>query len=191
MRNFIRMIVIQFLKVIAGLFYDKKYLCGKHFDIYYSGWIWVMKGIWFQKILGFNREIPWPVSARTSIVNHKNIVFSPDDMNNFQSPGCYFQNFEAKIYIGKGTYIGPNVGLITVNHDISNLDNHSEHKNIVLGRDSWIGMNSVILPGVKLGPKTIVAAGAIVTKSYRNGYAILAGNPAKVIKKYPKVNLKN
>jgi acetyltransferase-like isoleucine patch superfamily enzyme len=44
-------------------------------------------------------------------------------------------------------------------------------------------MNSVIHPGDKLGPHTTVGAGSIVTKSFEDGYCVIAGNPAKLIKK--------
>lgn len=46
----------------------------------------------------------------------------------------------------------------------------------------WIGMNVVVLPGVHLGPRTIVGAGSVVTKSFSDGYCVIAGNPAKKIK---------
>lgn len=53
---------------------------------------------------------------------------------------------------------------------------------VVLGKDCWLGANSVILPGVCLGPRTIVGAGAVVTKSFPEGNVILAGVPAKAIR---------
>ena len=87
-----------------------------------------------------------------------------------------------QISIGKGTYIAQNVGLITENHDISNLDNHLPPKNISIGKNCWIGMNSVLLPGVVLGDKTIVGAGAVVTSSFPEGHVVLGGVPARVIK---------
>lgn len=43
-------------------------------------------------------------------------------------------------------------------------------------------MNSIITAGVELGPRTIVAAGAVVTKSFPDGFCVLAGVPAKKIK---------
>jgi acetyltransferase-like isoleucine patch superfamily enzyme len=43
-------------------------------------------------------------------------------------------------------------------------------------------MNSVILPGVELGDFTVVGAGSVVTKSFKDGYCVIAGNPAKVIR---------
>ncbi len=83
--------------------------------------------------------------------------------------------------IGDYTLIGPNVGIISANH--SNLD-YRVHKpgTVIIGNYCWLGMNSMILPNVTLGDHTIVAAGAVVTKSFPNGYCVLAGNPAKIIK---------
>ena len=43
-------------------------------------------------------------------------------------------------------------------------------------------MNSVILPGVTLGPHTIVGAGSVVTHSFPDGYCVIAGNPARLIR---------
>lgn len=86
-------------------------------------------------------------------------------MNDFNAFGCYFQNFAAKIVIGKGSYIAPNVGLVTANHVLTDLEQHQPGKDIVLGKNCWIGMNSTVLPGVVLGDHTVVGAGSVVTKS--------------------------
>ena len=51
----------------------------------------------------------------------------------------------------------------------------------VIEDDVWIGSNSVILSGVKIGRGAVIGAGSIVTKNVPK-YAIVAGNPAKVIK---------
>lgn len=52
---------------------------------------------------------------------------------------------------------------------------------IIVEDEVWIGTNALILSGVKIGKGAIVAAGAVVTKDVPN-YAIVGGNPAKVIK---------
>jgi acetyltransferase-like isoleucine patch superfamily enzyme len=51
-------------------------------------------------------------------------------------------------------------------------------------------MNAVILPGVELGDFTIVGAGSVVTKSFKDGYCVIAGNPAKLIKELEKEQCK-
>lgn len=170
------------LRVVAGLFYRRDYLVGRYFDEGLTGWVWVLKGLIFQKLLGFNRRVPWPVSPRVEVVNPERIHFSPDDLHNFQTFGCYFQAIGGEIHIGRGTRIAPNVGLITANHDIQDLSNHLGGGDIRIGHSSWIGMNAVVLPGVTLGPRTIVGAGAVVTKSYPEGSCVLVGVPARIAK---------
>lgn len=182
MKNIFKKIFIFFSKIILSIFYDKKYLTGRWFIDNTKGWKWCWKNIFMQKIIGYNRSVPWPVSHRIEITKPQNIHFDVNDINNFQHFGCYFQGYFEEIIIGKGTYIAPNVGLITANHDLSDLSKHLEGKKITIGRNCWIGMNCVILPGVKLGNNTIVGAGSIVTKSFPIGNCVIAGNPAKIIK---------
>lgn len=174
--------VLPYLKLIGSLFFEKEYLSGKHFEESISGWKWFLRSVLCQKIFQINGHIPWPVSPYIKISNPKNIIFDPNDISNFQMYGNYFQNFNSKIYIGKGTYIAPNVGIITSNHDLYNLDKHTDGKDVILGNKCWIGMNAVILPGVKLGDKTIVGAGSVVTKSFPDGNIVIAGNPANIVK---------
>lgn len=52
---------------------------------------------------------------------------------------------------------------------------------ITIGNNSFIGARSVIMYGVELADNTIVAAGSVVTKSFREGNIVIGGNPAKVI----------
>jgi acetyltransferase-like isoleucine patch superfamily enzyme len=52
---------------------------------------------------------------------------------------------------------------------------------ITIGHDVWIGFNAIILSGVEIGTGAVVGAGAIVTRDVPP-YAIVAGNPAKVIR---------
>lgn len=144
------------------------------------GWRWAYRDIWNRLVFKKNVDVPWPVSPTTDC--GKNIIFDKDDINNFCSEGNYFQTFDAKIIIGKGTWIAKNVGIITSNHDLMHPENHQLGKDVVIGKKCWIGMNSVILPGVILGDHTVVGAGTIVTKSFEKGYCVIAGNPARKIK---------
>lgn len=176
-----RLLYYIIANTIGRLIYPRKIFTGKHFkNIFNDGWKWICGGIFYQKILGYNRHIRFPVNFRT-IISSNNIEFDSNDLNNFQHFGCYFQNFNGKIKIGKGTFIAPNVGIITSNHDINDLSKHQNGKDVVINEDCWIGMNSVILPGVILGKHTIVGAGSVVTKSF-DGNCVIAGNPAKKIK---------
>lgn len=190
MKNAIRLLIkknLWLLRAVASLFFDRKYLKGKCFEVRLDGWWWVATSIVTQKIVGINRGVPWPTSPFCDVGTPAgNIVFDVDDIHNFQTRGCYFQCINARIVIGRGTYIAANVGIITTNHDWDNLDAHLPGADVVLGESCWIGMNSVILPGVLLGPHTIVGAGSVVTKSFPEGNLIIAGNPAKEIRKLSK-----
>lgn len=175
--NFYRIIS----KILLSFFYKREYLSGKWFDEGVDGWKWAWRCLWDQKIKGYNRHIPFPVNPSTVVGNIANLNFDVNNMDNFWKTGCYFQCWNGHITIGKGTYIAQNVGIITENHSHDDLDKHDPYKDVVIGENCWIGMNAVILPGVKLGPNTIVGAGAVVTHSFDGG-GVIAGIPAKRIK---------
>lgn len=171
--------------VLGFLFYKKEYYYGKWFKGHYGGvaapgWKWICMAAWGKRS---NLNVPWPCSPYIRVGNYKNIHFHPDDINNFQGVGNYFQAMgDGHIYIGRGTWIAMNVGIITTNHCIENPDEHEQPRDVVIGRHCWLGMNSIVLPGVILGDHTVVGAGAVVTKSFTEGYCVIAGNPARKIK---------
>lgn len=139
----------------------------------------------FQKVFGFNRKVYWPVHFTSIVSNYKNIYAGIDTSPGY-SPGCYIQG-GGKVYVGDYTQIAPNVGIISSNHDL-----YDSRKKVIgevrIGKYCWLGMNVVVLPNVTLGDFTIVAAGAVVTKSFKEGYSVIGGNPAKLIKNLNKEN---
>lgn len=58
----------------------------------------------------------------------------------------------------------------------------TESSEVTIGNDVWIGLNAIILDGVRIGNGVVVAAGSIVTKDV-DDYCIVAGVPARVIKR--------
>lgn len=95
-------------------------------------------------------------------------------------PGCYIQG-AGEVYVGNYVRFAPNVGILSSNHDLYDQNKYNIAP-IKIGDYSWLGMNSIVTAGVELGPRTIVAAGAVVTKSFPEGFCVLAGVPAKKIK---------
>ena len=171
-----------FGSIMGRLVYPRYVFKSKHFrSPGGAGWRWVTKFFFTQKILGFNRHVPWPCSPNILVAYPENIVFDIDDLNNFVTVGNYYQAM-GKIVIGKGTYIAPNVGIITENHDLYDPDQRAGARDIIIGKKCWIGMNTTVLPGVVLGDHTVVGAGSVVTKKFPDGFCVIAGNPAKVIK---------
>ncbi len=62
------------------------------------------------------------------------------------------------------------------------LDQLPRKGDIVVGNDVWLGRNSVVLPGVHIGDGAIIAAQSVVTHDVPP-YAVVGGNPARVLKK--------
>ncbi len=168
-------------KAVLSLFYKKYYLSGKFFDEQRYGFVWAWKGI-FRSFANRRNGIFFPVGKYVRIGNGSNLQIPPSSLNCMQQFGCYYQNYQATIHIGENCWIAQNVGIITQNHDPLNPENHIEGKDVFIGDNCWIGMNAVILPGVHLGDFTTVGAGSVVTKSF-DGHCVIAGNPAKLIRK--------
>lgn len=89
--------------------------------------------------------------------------------------------------IGHNVMMGPDVMIYTQNHNFSDTSipmikqGNTEKKKVTIGNDVWIAARVIILPGVTVGDGAVIGAGAVVTKDVPP-YAIVAGNPAKVIK---------
>jgi acetyltransferase-like isoleucine patch superfamily enzyme len=141
--------------------------------------------VWFrQKVLGNNAPAYWPMHPSSMVSYPKNILIGKGVFPGY-APGCYLHGVNG-IYIGDYTFIAPNVGIMSGNHDLSDLRFQTTGGPIRIGQYCWLGMNVVILPEVVLGDFTIVGAGAIVTHSFEEGYCVIAGNPAKVIRRLDK-----
>ena len=76
--------------------------------------------------------------------------------------------------------LGPNVSLLTVNHDFEDLQVIICNP-ITIKRGAWIDANSVILPGVTVGAGAVVGSGSVVTHDVPPN-TVVAGNPARPIK---------
>jgi acetyltransferase-like isoleucine patch superfamily enzyme len=134
---------------------------------------------------GTNVSIPASVllfGNRLRIGN--NVYLGEDDI---------FMCSRADIQIGDNVMFGPRVTLVTGDHRINVIgkymvsikDNEKEADNdlpIIIEGDNWIGAHVLILKGVTVGEGSVIAGGSVVTRDVPE-YSIVAGNPAKVIKK--------
>lgn len=92
------------------------------------------------------------------------------------------------IKIGKNTLIGANCKIIDNDFHpldtfsrINNLNENIKSREILIGENCFLGMNSIVLKGTILGDNCIVGAGSIVSGIFKEG-SIIIGNPGKVYK---------
>jgi acetyltransferase-like isoleucine patch superfamily enzyme len=105
-------------------------------------------------------------------------------------PGCHIYEPRAGLAIGDHCMIGGGVLICGVNHgyaasDVPMRHQAAEAKRIEIGRDVWIGMGAIILPGVTLGDGSIVSAGAVVTSDVGAG-TVVSGVPARLVRARPR-----
>jgi len=89
-----------------------------------------------------------------------------------------------RVSIGDYTLIGPAVQIYTPLHPLdAELRRTQEFgKPVEIGSDVWIGGGALILPGVRIGTRSVVGAGSVVTRDIPEA-VLAAGNPCRVIRK--------
>ncbi len=91
---------------------------------------------------------------------------------------------DGNIYIGDKVMFGPNVTIATANHPINPRLREKAlqyNKDVVIGENTWIGANVVIVPGIKIGKNVVIGAGSVVTKDIPDN-VIAVGNPCRVLR---------
>lgn len=109
-------------------------------------------------------------------------------------PGTVIKSLSNKITIGNFSSVGQNVCIYDFSHSFEKLSSSmlnylifkesfrfdiSSKGHVIIEEDVWIGSNTVILPGVKIGRGAIIGAGSVVTKDVPR-YSVAFGNPAIV-----------
>ncbi len=104
-------------------------------------------------------------------------------------PGCMLSSVgEATIRLGSHIDVAPQVTILTGSHRIdvegAHIGGEGYAASVEVGDGCWLGAKSLLLPGVILPKKTMVAAGAVVTKPIESQMSLVAGVPAKVARQY-------
>ena len=98
----------------------------------------------------------------------------------------------AKVRIGDNCQMAPNVAIYTAGHPIHPATRNTLYEygiEINIGDNVWIGGNTVICPGVRIGNNVVIGAGSVVTKDIPD-WCIAGGNPCKVIREITEADRK-
>jgi maltose O-acetyltransferase len=104
--------------------------------------------------------------------------------NSALAPNCWIASDTT---IGNDVMMAPDVTILSATHGTActdrpmRLQELPEKRPVVIGDDVWLGTRIIILPGVRVGSHSIIGAGSVVTKDVPE-YAIVAGNPARIIR---------
>lgn len=151
-----------------------------------------------NKVLYYFRRRKYGYLDKTAFISRRSMVFNKRNLFLYEKTninGGTIMNTRATVTFKK--YSGAAFGLtvITGNHmsipgkhhkmitdkDKDRLDSlHEYDKNVVVGEDVWLAANVTLLPGVTIGRGAIVGAGSVVRYDVPP-YAIVTGNPAKVV----------
>ena len=91
------------------------------------------------------------------------------------------------IHIGENTLVASFVTILSHDHCKRVGNNQPFLVDTFIGKNCFIAVGAIILPGVKIGDEVIVGAGAVVTKDVPSN-CVVAGNPAKIIRENIKMN---
>lgn len=169
--------------------------------------------LYYKKILG-GYDSNFSIGPNIVMNNPQCVYFGKNvgvGANTYFGPVIEYMGvvYNPKIVIGEGTWIGKNCSIAAINRvevgkhvlfaghvhitdhshgyeDITNpmaVQRLTSKGPVVIEDDCWLGFSCEILSGVHVGKHSVVAARAVITKDVP-AYSIVAGNPARVIKKY-------
>jgi maltose O-acetyltransferase len=134
------------------------------------------------------------VRRGTSIFGHVTLVGPRDAARRLQiGPGSVIGPhvtfcLDAPITLGRNVSLGPYVMLYTAGHSLGVGERRMQFdvvaRPIVVEDGAWIGLGSVVLPGVRVGRGAVISAGSVVSKDVPQ-HALVAGNPAEVVEQLP------
>lgn len=121
-------------------------------------------------------------------VEHGALINSGAKIRIGDNSGIGYKAFiSGPLVIGDNVIMGPNCTFLSINRDTSRLDipmisqGYLPADPPIIEDDVWLGANVTVLPGRRIGRGSIVAAGAVVSSDVPP-HAVVAGNPARVIK---------
>jgi acetyltransferase-like isoleucine patch superfamily enzyme len=149
-------------------------ICGKNGVIEFEGGNYIGRNV---EISANNSKIS--LGSNTSIQDRCIIVGDVEigryclfSLNVLASSGRHYYELKPEYYIKDQDLL--------VDNDVELSKAHS--RKIIIEDDCWLGINVAVMPGVKIGKGSVIGSNSVITKSVEP-YSIMAGSPAKLIKK--------
>lgn len=147
----------------------------------------------------FNLTAPTELEKREALLKEmlgsvgEGCYIEPPFHANWGGKNVHFGNFvyanfnltvvdDANIYVGDNVMFGPNVTVATANHPICpelRERGFQYNKEVHIGKNVWIGANTVVVPGVTIGDNTVIGAGSVVTRDIPSN-CVAYGSPCRV-----------
>ncbi len=125
-----------------------------------------------QKILGFNKNVPWPVHFTSMIIGwekiEKGICCDPGD-----NIGIYI-NASGGLKLGNNVNIGQNTTITTTNHNKYDHRKLGYKTGIIIGNNVWIGANCSITAGVTIGDNVVIGAGCTIRENVPSNTVVIS-----------------
>lgn len=172
-------------------------------SLYFPGEPQIMKEqtACLERLYDFNATRPSETARRAALLKEmfaelgENCYVEPPLRSNFGGKHVHFGNNvyanfnltlvdDTHIYVGDYTMFGPNVTVATAGHPILpelREKGFQYNATVHIGRNCWIGANSVIVPGVTIGDNSVIGAGSVVTRNIPAG-VVAVGNPCRVLR---------
>ena len=159
------------------------------------------QAVLLERMYDYNHTHPSEMDKRNSLLKEmlgacgEGVYIEPPFYANWAGAHVYmgdyvYANFgltivdDGNVYIGDKVMFAPNVCIATANHPINAKlrDRMLQYnKDVHIGRNTWIGAGSVIVPGVTIGENVVIGAGSVVTRDIPDN-VVAFGNPCRVIR---------
>jgi acetyltransferase-like isoleucine patch superfamily enzyme len=125
------------------------------------------------------------IDGSVIISGYPNLVMGTDVSIHHHS----YISAEGGLTIGNNVSIGHRCSILTTEHAYADKSTAIKFQPVIgkpvhISDNVWLGANVTILAGVSLEPGTVVAAGAVVTKSFEERNIVIGGVPARILKRY-------
>ena len=176
---------VQTLKRIKAWLSEKVFvLAGYRQEFRFMGFSRYLGYGIMQRLFRINAHVPWPVHWSSTVSSPQRITFAREINPLGYSPGSYIQALNG-VQVGTNVIHAVGLTIVSSNHDYLDFKKHVASGPVCIGDNCWLGAHVTLLPGVALGPHTIVAAGSVVSKSFPAGDCVIGGVPARILKQIP------